>query len=30
MKIFVKALTGKTLELEVEPNYTIEKLKMII
>ena len=30
MKIFVKLLIGKLLELEVEPNDTIEKLKMII
>ncbi|CAF1114357.1 unnamed protein product [Rotaria sp. Silwood1] len=30
MQIFVKTLTGKTMTFEVEPNDTIEKLKMKI
>lgn len=30
MKIFVTTLTGKLLKIEVEPNDTIEKLKMLI
>ena len=29
-KIFIKTLTGKTITLEVYPNYTIELLKQII
>lgn len=27
MQIFVKTLTGKTITLEVEPNYTIDMVK---
>ena len=29
MRIFVKTLTGKTISLDVEPSYTIEKVKQI-
>ena len=30
MQIFVKTLTGKTITLEVESNYTIETVKQMI
>ena len=30
MRIFIKTLIGKTLELEVEPNYTIDYVKKMI
>ena len=30
MQIYVKTMSGKTITLDVEPDYTIENVKVII
>ena len=30
MILFIKTITGKTITIEVEPNYTIEEVKSVI